>query len=133
MLLKKLGLLIIVAGMATATGCATYRTSSDSSPARPSTVNAAPSARSVMREEVRVYEGDLPGGKYEKVGYIQVSVKKLTLFHKDPTKEQANAALIGKARGMGADAVIHATYKSGIGLTTWGYINATGTAVRFVD
>lgn len=58
-------------------------------------------------------------------------MKKLTLFHKDPTKEQANEDLIEKARLLSADAVINVTYKSGVGFTTWGYINAKGTAVKF--
>lgn len=62
-----------------------------------------------------------------------MSVKKLTVFHKDPTKEQANEALSEKARAVGADAVINTTYKSGIGFTTWGYIDANGTGVKLAD
>jgi hypothetical protein len=27
--------------------------------------------------------------------------------------------------------VIHVKYESGVGLTTWGYMDAKGTAVRF--
>ena len=42
----------------------------------------------------------------------------------------ANEALIEKARSMGANAVVNITYSSGIGFTTWGYIDAKGTAVR---
>jgi uncharacterized protein YbjQ (UPF0145 family) len=32
---------------------------------------------------------------------------------------------------LGADAVINIKYKSGVGLTTWGYIDANGVAVKF--
>ena len=75
-------------------------------------------------------EDNLPGRKYSELGPIEVSVKKLTLFHKDPTREQANEALIERARVLGADAVINITYESGIGFTTWGYIDAKGMAVK---
>ena len=48
-------------------------------------------------------------------------------------KEQANEALIEKARIIGADAVIKVTYESGIGFTTWGYIDAKGVGVKFSE
>jgi uncharacterized protein YbjQ (UPF0145 family) len=63
----------------------------------------------------------------------QVSVKKLTLLHNDPTKEQANEALTEKARTIGADAVVNVTYQSGIGLSTWGYIDAKGIGAKLAD
>jgi hypothetical protein len=75
-------------------------------------------------------DSNLPGRNYREIGPIEVSVKKLTIFHIDPTKEQANDALIDRARQMGADAVINITYKAGIGFTTWGYIDAHGLAVK---
>ena len=59
--------------------------------------------------------------------------KKLTVFHKDPTKEQANEALIEKARSIGANAVVNIKYTSGIGFTTWGYIDAKGVGVKLVE
>ena len=82
------------------------------------------------KANVLILEG-VPDKKYRELGPIDVSVKKLTIFHKDPTKERANEALIEKARIIGADAVIKVTYDSGIGFTTWGYIDAKGTAVKF--
>ncbi len=69
--------------------------------------------------------------KYQALGVVEVSVKKLTVFHKDPTREQANEALTEKARVLGADAIVNTTYTSGVGFTTWGYIDARGTAVKF--
>lgn len=123
-------LLILAIGLIGLTGCAPYRTSSN--------INQLPASNvrtqiATADADVVVYQGDVPGRKYEKIGYLQVTIKKLTLFHKDPTREQADDALRARAREMGADAVVHATYKSGVGLTTWGYINATGTAIRFID
>ncbi len=113
--------------LASLSGCAAYRVSSNVDPA-PGTAPsgaAAPSTGSVL-----LAEDNLPGRKYSAIGPVEVSVKKLTVFHKDPTREQANEALIEKARTMGADAVVNITYTSGIGFTTWGYIDAKGTAVR---
>lgn len=109
----------------TTTGCASYRTDSNISsnsvsPAKPST-------------KILISEGVIPNKKYAEIGSIEVSVKKLTVFHNDPTKEQANEALIEKAIAIGADAVINVTYKTGIGLTTWGYIDANGTGVKFSE
>jgi hypothetical protein len=34
---------------------------------------------------------------------------------------------------MGADGVIDVTYKSGVGLTTWGYLDAKGRGVKLAD
>jgi len=62
---------------------------------------------------------------------IEVSIKKLTLFHADPTKAQANAELEKRASALGCDAVLNVQYQSGIGLTTWGYIDAQGNCAKF--
>ena len=112
----------IIAG-ATLSGCAAYRTDSNIA------AQATPAARSDA--SVLIVEGPLPDRKYKELGPIDVSVKKLTLFHADPTKAQADRALIERARMIGADAVINVTYESGIGLMTWGYMDAKGTAVKF--
>lgn len=104
-------------------GCASYRVSSNVQPsATPDAVNVA---------AIMVTEGSVPDREYTTLGPIEVSVKKLTVFHEDPTREQADQALIDRARGMNADAVINVTYTSGIGFTTWGYIDAKGMAVKF--
>jgi len=34
---------------------------------------------------------------------------------------------------MGADAVINVTYASGVGFTTWGYMDAKGVAVKLQE
>ena len=117
--------LLVAAIAATAiSGCATYRTDSN--------IPAAPASVVVSKASVLILEG-VPDRKYKELGSVEVSVKKLTVFHKDPTKEQANEALIEKARIIGADAVIKVTYESGIGFTTWGYIDAKGVGVKFIE
>lgn len=105
----------------TLTGCAAYRVDSNiDTPQAPPTASTA---------NVLITEG-IPSVKYREIGPVEVSVKKLTIFHKDPTREQANEALTEKARAIGADAVIKVKYESGIGLMTWGYMDAKGTGVK---
>lgn len=125
MKIKKASLLAAAIIVSTTSGCASYRTDSNI------TSVPAPSVRPIAN--VLISEDSLPNRKYKELGPIEVSVKKLTVFHKDPTKEQANEALIEKARTMGADAVINVIYKSGVGFTTWGYIDANGTGVKLVE
>ena len=119
--LKKFPLLVLVITTTALSGCATYRTDSN--------IPSQPASAVSSKTNVLVLEG-IPDRKYKEIGPIEVSVKKLTAFHKNPTKEQANEALIDKAKIIGADAVIKVTYKSGIGFTTWGYIDAQGTGVK---
>ena len=120
---KLVSALIVVS--AVGSGCATYRTDSN--------ITAAPSATTRTLTPVLIAEDSLPKRKYKEIGPVEVSVKKLTVFNADPTKEMANDALIEKARLIGADAVIKVTYKTGIGMTTWGYIDASGTGVKLAD
>jgi hypothetical protein len=110
-------------------GCASYRTSANISTDKPIEASAAlPTTANVL-----ISEDSLPGRKYKEIAPLEVSVKKLTVFHKDPTKEQADDALREAARGIGANAVINVKYKSGVGLTTWGYMDAGGTGVKLDD
>ncbi len=119
---KNFSLLATIIAATALSGCATYRTDSN--------ITSEPTSVVVSKTNVLILEG-VPEKKYKELGPVEVSVKKLTVFHKDPTKEQANEALIEKARIIGADAVIKVTYESGIGFTTWGYIDAKGTGVKF--
>jgi hypothetical protein len=102
----KIALLSAVVVVALTSGCASYRTSSNITSDVPAALPAG--------TKVLISEDALPGRKYKEVGPIEVSVRKLTVFHTDPTKEQANAALSEKARAIGADAVVNTRYKSGV-------------------
>ena len=121
MKLNKISLLVVIIGITTTSGCATYRTSSN--------IEAEPASSIDTNTQVIISEGNLLDKKFKAIGPIEVSVKKLTVFHKDPTIEQVNEALIEKARVIGANAVINVTYNSGVGFTTWGYMDAKGTGV----
>jgi len=122
-LLKSLALATLVATMAA--GCASYRVSGSA--------EAPAAALPAYSGPVLIVEGDLKDRAYTAIAPIEITVKKLTVFHKDPTKEQANEALIEKARSIGANAVINVTYTSGIGFTTWGYIDAKGIGVKLKE
>jgi len=119
---KNFFLLAAIVAATALSGCAAYRTDSN--------ITSEPTSTASSKVNVIILEG-VPDKKYKELGPIEVSVKKLTVFYKDPTKEKANEALIEKARIIGADAVIKVTYESGIGFSTWGYIDAKGTGVKF--
>ena len=118
-------LILLAVLVATTAGCASYRVSSN--------VESTPTTAAPSTANVLLAEDDLPGKTYTVIGPIEVSVKKATLFHEDPTKERANEALIEKARVIGANAVIRIAYTSGIGFTTWGYIDAKGVGVKLAE
>jgi hypothetical protein len=127
---KMLNLLAMAVLVSTASGCASYRTDSNITSAPTGVTSASTPAPTV---KVLISEDSLPNRKYKEIGPVEVSVKKLTVFHKDPTKEQANEALTEKAMVIGADAVIDVVYKSGVGFTTWGYMDANGTGVKLIE
>ena len=104
-------------------GCASYRASSN--------VETSNFTASSL-QSVGIFEaGNKPNDKYTTSQLIKVSVKKLTVFHDDPTKEQANAELQKRAGALDCDAVVNVAYKTGIGFTTWGYIDAQGYCAVF--
>lgn len=124
--MKTIKILTIAISVTILSGCASYRISSNIK-------NDSIKEKSINKiTPVLITEGT-PKRKFKEISPIEISIKKLTIFHQDPTKEQANQALIEKAREIGADAVINVKYKSGIGFTTWGYIDANGTGVKFVN
>lgn len=106
----------------TLAGCASYRTNADIEFESANVVEIDPN--------FRIIEGDLKDAPYTPVGPVEAVVSKLTAFHKDPTKEQVNLVLFQQATLLGGNAVIHVKYKEGIGLWTWGYMQANGIAVK---
>jgi hypothetical protein len=122
---KKIGLVVALVAGVLSSGCATYRTSSN--------ITTESTSPTKLDAKIIITEGSLPDRKHTDIGPIEVSVKKLTIFNKDPTKEMVNEALTEKARAIGADAVINVIYKSGVGFTTWGYMDGNGTGVKFSE
>ena len=61
-----------------------------------------------------------------------VGLNKLTIFHPDPTREQAAQRLREEAAKLGADAVINVEIgEVGLGLLSWATRDARGQAIRF--
>ena len=103
-------------------GCASYRTNSD--------IDFDSTELSVDQSNIQILESGMEEGSFEFIGKVDAIVKKLTIFHKNPTKEQVDVVLSQKASKLNADAVINVKYKSGVGATTWGYMSAKGDAVK---
>lgn len=79
---------------------------------------------------ILIAEDSLNNKNCKTIEQIDVSVKKLTAFHSDPTKEQVNYVLSEKAKLLNANAVRNVKYSSGVGFTTWGYMDAKGDASK---
>ena len=120
--MKAIKLLAIVIVVSLASGCAAYRTNSD--------VTSDSTVVQKTASKVKILETGLADVSYASLGTVEAVVKKLTLFHKDPTKEQVNIVLIKKGEKLGADAVINVIYNSGVGMLTWGYMEGVGEAVK---
>jgi len=116
---KLVSLTVAVALGLSFTGCS-YRT--DSGISIPQNVSA--------KTSVLITEDDLIDKNCKTIEQIDASVKKLTVFHKNPTKEQVNFVLSEKAKKLDANAVRNVKYTSGVGLTTWGYMDAQGDASK---
>ena len=114
--------LVVVISLMIISGCASYRTDSGID------LNSIEVQNAV--KEIEILESSLPNGSYQSLGEVEAMVKKLTAFHKSPTKEQVNIALAEEVRKLGGNAAINVKYKSGVGFDTWGYLEAKGEAVK---
>jgi hypothetical protein len=79
---------------------------------------------------VLITESNLNNKNCKTIEEIDASVKKLTAFHADPTKEQVDYVLSEKAKMLNANVIRNVRYSSGIGFTTWGYMDAKGDASK---
>src|SRR5690349_21052470 len=73
-----------------------------------------------------------PDFSYEPVQQLEAKCEATTLYNAAPTIETANAKLRQLAATIGADAVIGVKYDSGMSLTSWKSMKATGLGVRKV-
>jgi hypothetical protein len=113
-------------------GCGSYSTSSVK-PATGAAQGASASAGAMKTPaDILLTEGDITDRPYTVLGDVSVTVRKVTIFDSDPTKEKVGEALKEKAAKMGADAVVLARYGTvGIGFTSWGVMDGNGRAVVF--
>ena len=83
-------------------------------------------------QQIIITENDMPDRKYVSLGDISVTVRKTTIFDKDPTRALVVDALREKAADMGADAVVLVRYGTvGVGLFSWGQLDGSGRVVVF--
>jgi hypothetical protein len=68
--------------------------------------------------------------QYEPIRPLEVKCEARTNFSKTPTIAEANAKLQELAAGIGATAVVNVKYDSGMSMTSWRSLKATGLAVK---
>ena len=68
--------------------------------------------------------------QYEPIRQLEAKCEAPTSFSKAPTIADANLKLQELAAKVGANAVVNVTYNSGMSLTSWRAVKATGLAVR---
>ena len=118
--MKKTNLLLSISIIALGfSGCATYRSSSGIQV--PSTY---------VKPTILVTGTQLVGKNCKTIAKVDTSIKKLTAFSANPTKNQAFFILAEKGKKIGANAVRNVKWETGVGLTTWGYIDANGDASK---
>ena len=104
--------------------------------AQPALAKKAPNAYVVNNEAVGVpvFPHDITDRPYTVVGEVEAGVRKATVFSKAASQKKIYRELWERARKLGADAVINATYgDSHISAMSWGKTNAKGTAIRFTS
>jgi uncharacterized protein YbjQ (UPF0145 family) len=102
--------------------------------AQPALAKKAPRTYVVNNEEVGVpvFPHDFTDRPYTVLGEVTAGVRKATVFSKSASQKKIYRELWERARKLGADAVINATYgDSHISAMSWGKTNAKGTAIRF--
>ncbi|QEI08962.1 hypothetical protein FXN63_26265 [Pigmentiphaga aceris] len=112
---------------ATASGCASWSTSSVDGVRRPA---ARPAT---LPAEVVLSESDMADRKYLRLGDITVTVNKTSAFNATPTREMVNVKLQEKGAELGADAVIFVRYGDlDFSMFSWGTLEGKGRAIKFV-
>lgn len=118
--------------------CSTWSTTTVK-PAKASTLAQAPAistdggaAPAPAAGELLLTENDITDRPYKAIGDIKVTVRKTTLFNKDPSRADVDAKLRREATKLGADAVVLVRYGTvGIGMTSWGVLHGDGRAIKF--
>lgn len=80
-------------------------------------------------DEIEVHTGTVEF-HYTPIRQLEAKCEATTLLNAAPTIADANNKLREMAVGVGANAVINVQYHSGMSLTSWKSITATGLAVR---
>lgn len=68
--------------------------------------------------------------QFDSIRRLEVKCEARTNFSRTPTIAEANAKLQELAAGLGANAVVDVKYESGMSMTSWRSLKATGLAVK---
>lgn len=104
-------------------GCSSYRSNSGISVPE----------QIITKSNIIITSSSLNDVSCKTIKHIDVGVKKIANFVNDPSKEQVDYLLSKKAKELNANIVRNVKYKSGIGFTTWGYMDAEGDASKCND
>ena len=81
---------------------------------------------------VPVFPYDITDRPYTVVGEVKAGVRKATIFSKAPDQGKVYRELWERAKKLGADAVIKASYGDPhVTAFSWGSVSATGVAIKF--
>jgi hypothetical protein len=83
-------------------------------------------------DQIEIHAGGVDF-EYEAVRQLEAKCEAKTAWSKSPTMEDVNLKLQEMAAGIGADAVVNVAYNSGVSMTSWRSMKATGLAVRRVS
>jgi len=78
---------------------------------------------------IQIFAGK-PDFEYEPIRRLEVKCEASHAFMPAPTVDEANGRLRTMAAKVGANAIVEAEYSSGVSLTSWKSMKATGLAVR---
>lgn len=125
----KTALIFTFASLFVLSACGTY-SSSSVKPASATSISDTKNKK--QKSEIILTEGDITDRPYKSLGDISVTVRKVTIFDKDPTQASVADALKERAAEMGADAVILVRYGTvGVSLLSWGEMDGNGRAIIF--
>lgn len=79
-------------------------------------------------EDIEIHTGK-PDFRYKALRRLEVKCEASNALMPAPTVEEANGRLRALAAKIGANAIIEAQYNSGVSLTSWKSMKATGVAV----
>ena len=80
-------------------------------------------------DDIEIHVGE-PAFGYVPIRRLEAKVEATSNFSAAPTMVEANAKLRELAAKAGGDAVVDVEYKTGISMTSWRSMTATGLAVR---
>lgn len=84
-------------------------------------------------DNIIITRDDITDRPYEVLKDLKLGFNKTSLFHDDPTPSHVDALLKHEAAKLGADAVILVRYGTvGIGLASWGQLEGSGRAIKFI-